>query len=131
MHVKLPPPTRSNLPIVQKLVATYTTWQTYPRHFPKDLRYTLGEKIDMLFVETIESFFLASTVMGEKKVAHLQQGSSKLDLLKFFLQVAWESHAIDTKKYVHLSEHLEEVGKMLGGWLRQASTNANPAKRGE
>jgi len=27
--------------------------------------------------------------------------------------------ALDTKKYVHLSEYLTEVGKMLGGWRKQ------------
>lgn len=69
--------------------------------------------------------------MAERKVVELQKGSLSLDMLKFFLHVAWESNALDNKKYVHLSEQLEEIGKMLGGWLKQASANANPAKRGE
>jgi hypothetical protein len=39
-------------------------------------------------------------------------------LLKFFLQVAWEIKALDNKKYIRLSEKLDEIGKMLGGWLK-------------
>ena len=43
----------------------------------------------------------------------------KLDLLKLFLQIAWEIKGIDTKKYIILSEKLAEIGKMLGGWHKQ------------
>jgi len=44
--------------------------------------------------------------------------SVKLDLLKFFLQIAWEIKSLDNKKYILLSERLNEIGKMLGGWIK-------------
>ena len=44
---------------------------------------------------------------------------SKLDLLKFFTQISWEMKSLDNKKYVTLSELLNEIGRMLGGWNRQ------------
>jgi len=47
------------------------------------------------------------------------RASSKLDTLKFFLQVAWDLKAIDNNKYAALSAPLVEVGKMLGGWRKQ------------
>lgn len=40
-------------------------------------------------------------------------------MLKFFLRVAWEIKSLDNKKYIIISEHLEEIGKMLGGWQKQ------------
>ncbi|MEK7134943.1 MAG: four helix bundle protein [Patescibacteria group bacterium] len=43
----------------------------------------------------------------------------KLDLLKFFLQISWEVKVLDNKKFILLSEKLNEIGKMIGGWLRQ------------
>jgi hypothetical protein len=42
-----------------------------------------------------------------------------MDIAKFFLQIAWEIKALDTKKYILISEQLNEVGRMLGGWSRQ------------
>ena len=113
------------------MVAAYKVWQSYPRHFPKDLRYTLGAKIDLLFVETTEALFVASCLLKEQKLPYLHKASIKLDLLKFFLRVAWESRAFDNKKFIALSEHFDEIGKMLGGWQRHASTKENPAKGGE
>jgi hypothetical protein len=42
----------------------------------------------------------------------------KIDLAKFFLQILWEIGALDNKKYILLSEKLDSIGKMLGGWLK-------------
>jgi hypothetical protein len=44
------------------------------------------------------------------------------------LQLAWDIRAIDTKKYIHLSEHLAEVGRMLGGW-RKGLESKTPASK--
>jgi hypothetical protein len=43
---------------------------------------------------------------------------SKLDTLKFFAQLAWESKIIPTEKHIIFSSKLEEIGKMLGGWRK-------------
>ena len=107
------------LPIIQKLTATYTLWHEFLPHFPKNSRYTLAEKIDLLFIEVIELAFLASYFYKAQKIPYVQKAVMKLDLLKFFLQIAWEIKALDNKKFILLSEKLNEVGKMLGGWLRQ------------
>ena len=52
---------------------------------------------------------------------YVQKAIAKLDLIKFFLQITWEIKALDNKKYIILSEKLNEIGKMLGGWYRQLS----------
>ncbi|MDP2812282.1 MAG: four helix bundle protein [bacterium] len=44
----------------------------------------------------------------------------RLNALKYFLKIAWELKAIDNKKYALLSTAINEVGKMLGGWKKQA-----------
>ncbi len=61
---------------------------------------------------------------------YLQKAGVKLDVLKFFLQIAWEIKALDNKKYAALSQHLNEVGKMLGGWMKRTSKE-NSAIGGE
>lgn len=84
-------------------------------------RYTLGEKIDMFFLEVIELVYTASFMPKERKLPYLEKAVVKLDLLKLFLQIAWEIKALDVKKYVTLSEMLDEIGRMLGGWVRQVT----------
>ena len=120
------PPPQVGLPIIQKLVSTYKLWHEFLLHFPKTTRYTLGSKIDAEFVELIELLFKASIMQRQQKLPYLQKASVTLDLLKFFIQVAWELKSLDNKKYILLSEYLYEIGKMLGGWQRQL-TKENPA----
>lgn len=121
-----PPP--ANLPVIQRLGTVYRQWQLYVRNFPKDQRYTLGTKIDSLFIEVLELLYIASRLSREQKLPALKKASLKLDVLKFFLHVAWESKALDTKKYITLSEQLVEIGRMIGGWEKYtASIKGNPA----
>jgi len=37
---------------------------------------------------------------------------------------------LDNKKYITISEHFNEVGKMLGGWIKQLEKET-PAPAGE
>jgi len=105
--------------VLQKLVDAYKLWHQFLPHFPKTSRYSLGSKIDYLFLETTESIIMASYSTIKEKIPFVRKASTKLDLLKFFLQIAWEIKALDSKKYIALSEYLQEVGRMLGGWTNQ------------
>ena len=114
----MPPPAGATLPIIQKFVQTYKLWDEFKNHFPKKSRYTLGAKIDTLFIDAIELLFIASYLGKEQKLPYLQKAGGKLDLLKFFLQIAWELKVIDNNKYIILSKQLDEIGKMIGGWIK-------------
>ena len=113
-----PPPSQFNLSLIQKLVKIYKLWQDYLYNFPKTSRYTLGAKIDNLFIETTENIIKAGYADKAEKIIFQKRASAKLDLLKFFLQVAWEIDSLENKKYITLSEKLNEVGRMLGGWIK-------------
>lgn len=110
--------THTVLPIIQRFIAIYKRWDEFRDHFPKKSRYAIGAKIDSLFIEIAELLFIARYLGGQNKLPSLQKAAGKLDLLKFFLQIAWELKTLDNKKYIALSEPLNEIGKMLGGWMR-------------
>ena len=106
------------MPIIQIFISVYKLWDEFKNHFPKKSRYTIGAKIDSLFLDTIELLFIASYLGKEQKYPLLQKANGKLDLLKFFLQITWELKVLDTKKYTELSKSLDEIGRMLGGWRK-------------
>lgn len=117
---------RATLPILAHCVGAYKLWHDFVPHIPKTARYTLGSKIDMCFIDVIELLFSASYATRENKPPYLQKAIAHLDLVKFFLQICWEIKSLDNKKYIVLSERLDEIGKMLGGWLRQATLQKTP-----
>lgn len=66
----------------------------------------------------MEFSFASSYLPLESKIILLGRTISRLDVLKFFLQLAWESKLIPTGKYSELSLKLEEVGRQLGAWKK-------------
>lgn len=90
----------------------------YKDNLPKKSRYTLGAKIEEYFIETIEALLIASYLSKHEKLPYLKKAGVKLDLLKFFMQIAWESNVLEKKHYILVSVPLNELDKMLGGWIR-------------
>jgi len=113
-----PPPNQFNLTLTQKLVSIYKLWHEFLPHFPKDSRYTLGAKIDSSLLDATELIIRGSYSDKIEKLISLKHAAFKIDLLKFFLQVAWEIKSLDDKKYIKLSEKIGDSGKMLGGWIK-------------
>lgn len=102
-------------------------WYGYYQTIPKTHRYTLGGKIDLLFVETLEAIAAASYLSKADKQPWVRLAIRKLDTLKVLLLVLWETKSLDHKKYGALSLPLDEVGRMLGGWNGQLSKQNAPA----
>jgi len=48
----------------------------------------------------------------------LENASKKLNTLKILIRLLKEIKAIDIKKYVILENFCQEIGKMLGGWIK-------------
>ena len=118
----LKPPT-----VLLKTKEAYALWFKVLADFPKVYRYNLGGKIEGYFLSLLENIFMTVYLSGEKKQAQLSLAILKLDNLKFFLQLAWENKCLPNNKYAELSEQLNEIGRMLGGWKRglEKKTPAN------
>jgi len=97
----------------------YLVWFQYYQILPKAHRYSLGQRIDSLFIEIIELVTTASFLLRDEKLPFVRMALRKADTLKILLQVLWEAKSLDNKKYIELSEKLIEIGKMLGGWSGQ------------
>jgi hypothetical protein len=104
--------------VLVKTKEAYSLWFQALADFPKIYRYNLGGKIEGCFLSLLENTFITAYLSGERKPAQLLLAILKLDNLKFFLQLAWENKCLSNNKYSVLSERLDEVGRMLGGWKK-------------
>ena len=123
------PPPRL-LPVLQKLKNTYLIWYNYYSIIPKVHRYSLGEKVDKLFVEAIEAIITAGFLNQSEKLPYVRLAIRKIDTLKIFLLLLWETKSMGNKKYIELSVKLDEVGRNLGGWSGQIIKQNSP-RQGE
>lgn len=107
-----------NVPILSQLNESYKLWHGYLLHLPRLTRFTLGSKIDNLFTDCIELTLMASYAEKENKLGIIKRLSVKFDALKFFIKLLWELKALDNNKYTQISLRLNDIGKMIGGWLK-------------
>ena len=122
--LKYPPRGLPEVILKEKLV--YREWRLLLRDFPKVERLGIGTKIEQTFLITLELTFTAAYLPPEQKIILLGKTISKLDVLKFFMQLAWEEQLIPTEKYADLSLKLEEIGRMLGGWKKGLQAKTPP-----
>lgn len=85
---------------------------------PKNSRYTIGVRIENLFLDLLERTYLSYFTDKETKSSKVGECIVLLDSLKFFLAVAWEAKLLSHKQYEEISLKIAEVGKMLGGWRK-------------
>ncbi len=119
------------MPLLQKVKSSYLLWYEYYHTLPKLHRYSLGQKIDNLFVESMEMIAVASFLPRDEKSPYVRVAIRKIDVLKILLMILWETKSLDNKKYIALSVTIDEIGKMLGGWNGQLQKQNSPIKIGE
>ncbi len=93
---------------------------------PKTDRYSLGQNIDGLLLEIMELLFAANAMNDGRKLETLNLIDLKLKILKTLVRLAFDSQAINENKYLILIENILEIGRMLGGWLKEIRKQ-NPA----
>ena len=113
--------------VLVKAKTAYSLWLVAFNDVPKICRQTLGKKIDNSFLELLEAIFISMYLLPQQKYLKLTTAISKLDAVNFFLQLAWENKGINNQRYALLSQNLNEIGRMLGGW-KKGLENKTPAR---
>lgn len=118
---------RSGLIILQKakdaMKYLYTSWVKYPRS--EKLGFVVDYK-KCLFQ------FLIYIITAQKKYykkTTLQDADVQLELLRLFNDLSYDMRFIDEKRYQLISERLNEIGRLLGGWIKsQKETSTTNGK---
>ncbi len=105
---------------MERIKSAYLLWHSFHHTLPKTQRYSLGNRIDELFIEIIEAVSAAAFLPRDEKPPYVRLAIRKTDALKLLVMILWETKSLDTNKYALLAEPLVEVGKMLGGWNGQS-----------
>jgi len=113
------PPISSNfdIPIFQKVYDLYKELYLAQMKFPKVHKHTLGQRLDNTTLDLFELLILASRRQSERSIL-LDKANAKLDSLKLLLRLAKDVKCINNNKYLQLESNLQEIGKMLGGWIK-------------
>ena len=94
------------MPLVHKVCEFYKLFHEHLKLFPKDAKYSLGQKIETLILEILEFTLKVVYLPKEEKLRFLQIIDNKASLLKILIRLSKEIRAIDDNKYISLQERL-------------------------
>jgi len=109
------------IPIFKKAYELYKLLFILRKSIPKQDRFTLWKKCENLAIDILDSIILAGQTSKEEKLPILDKASKNFNSLRVFLRMSKDVKTIDNNKYLSLMTIVDEIGKMLGGWIKSAN----------
>ncbi|MFO0704578.1 MAG: diversity-generating retroelement protein Avd [Candidatus Andersenbacteria bacterium] len=106
------------IPIFKKAYELYKLLYSYRGVIPKADRYTLWQRCEDTTLDVVDHILEASQLGRTAKLTALEEAARKLNLLRVLVRLAKETTTISAKKYIAAQTLIDEIGRMLGGWLR-------------
>ena len=92
--------------------------------FPKSYRFSVAAKLENAILDFIE--FLTVANMRKDKVPLLRKADEALARLRLLFRLSYELRFVNLKSYEFGSKQVNELGRLLGGWIKKPG--ANPAR---
>jgi four helix bundle protein len=92
--------------------------------FPKSQRFVVTQRLQDAALDLQEQLYQANAHMGPARLEQLRQADASLNKLRLYLRLARDWQWLSQGQYEHVSRMAAEVGKLLGGWLKQTRGRA-------
>ena len=107
-----------DIPIIQSSYKFYLDLHNYQKNISKIKRYTLWKKCENSSLKILEMLIQAGYLNQKNRSNQLIKISAQIDILRIFLRLALDTKVFNQKKHIEFLTSLDEIGRMLGGWLR-------------
>jgi hypothetical protein len=89
--------------------------------FPRAFRATVTARLLGAALDLPELLLDAQTRRGAQRRDRLAQADATLNKLRLYLRLAHQWRWLSAGQYEHVSRMVAEIGRLLGGWIRQAA----------
>ena len=84
--------------------------------FPRSQKFVLGDRIETIALDVLERLIEATYSRARENL--LIQANLGIEKLRYLFRISSELHYLDLRRYEHAARALDEVGRMVGGWLK-------------
>ncbi len=85
--------------------------------FPRSHKFVLGDRIQNLILDILG--LLIEAAYTRNKLDLLKRTTIEIEKLRYLIRTAKDLNFMSVKSYEYVSSKIDEVGRMVGGWLRQ------------
>jgi len=107
------------IPIVQKTYDFAVMLYSHINRFPRTHKPLLGRELMGLALRLLVTLVTANR--RRDKAPELEEASGVVDALRITLRLSMRLGLLSHTGYEALSRDLDEIGRMLGGWLKQSA----------
>ena len=112
------------VPIVSSVYHLYQSFHECLIAFPKSERYSLGATCQSEILELLRlSLRAAGSTKPSDKAAYIKEASVRLDSLRLLLNLCKDCKCVSNQTYQQLDSTCNEIGRMLGGWLKSITSS--------
>lgn len=86
--------------------------------FPRDYKFTLGDRITNAALDVLEDLVAARFTRERAEI--LRRVNLRLDRQRYLLRLAKDFEIFPLKSLEHAAELMTEVGGLVGSWLKKA-----------
>ena len=89
------------------------------KKYPKSERFDLCNDIKNVLYENLRYIVYAwKAYANSEKYDYLRKADVNLVVLKIFITISYKSMYITQKNYMVWNEQVDEIGKLIGGWMK-------------
>ena len=117
-------------PIFIKTYETMVWVLQHTRKFPKEQRFLMAKRFEDGFLDFYERINQAVKIKRQERQA-LSEADRLLANLKLYNRLSRDMKLLAFNQYEYLAAALDEIGRLLGGWMKSAQKNSPSGSRGQ
>ena len=84
--------------------------------FPRNQKFVLGDRIETAALDVLDALIAATYTRARD--TNLSDANLGLERLRFFMRLSCELRLIDNRRYEHAARSIDEIGRLVGGWVK-------------
>ena len=93
-------------------------------NFPKSQRFVVTSRLQSAALNFQERIIEANSRRGKQRVDKLQEADAELLKVRLYLRLCEKWNWIKVGQYRHASGMVAELGRLLGGWIKSATSES-------
>lgn len=89
--------------------------------FPKIYRSTVTQRLMNAALDFQEALLMAQAYQDKIRLRHLRAADAHLNKVRLYLRLVHGWGWLSVRQYEHVSRLVAEIGRLLGGWIKQES----------
>jgi hypothetical protein len=107
-----------HLPIYKLTYDVLLRTMTATKDFPREYKYTLGQKIKDELIELVVLIYRANSAVD--RALHIQTVLERVQTIQLMLRLSHDIRILTRRHYAALSEMTDSLARQAQGWLKSS-----------